>query len=602
MSATIAIEKPDGLTTRETTGDPIERQIIRQRLVAIPNLIEKNVERTAFSLLVREYKDFAIGFVDAEGKVVTQSRYSLPGFVANALGLGVREAIKVIGTENLFTGDIVLVNGYVIGKHLNDVVALTPVRSGDQLIGFFAVLVHWIDVGGRIVGSCFSSESTDIWQEGFQLPTVKLMERGQRVQDVFRILMANSRFPDLLYGDLQAQLGGCFMGRDMVNEIVKTHGAGAVKATVAEMRHDASAAAARAIAALPNGVYRSKSFLDDDGVKHGVALDIEVLVTIEDEHITIDLSGTSSQTPGPVNLSFDGGAVAFARVAAKTLLSPEAPVNEGDFDNIKVIAPEGSFLSARHGAAMGQGGYNGPTVADTVLHALAYALPDKVPAGHHGTYGVHTFTGLDRRGERFLCLDAMSGGWGAFSDRDGPSALRSLTHGDVRDVPVEIQEAMYPYRIVSKRLLNDSGGAGCHRGGLGVEKIYEFPEGTDLRFNINVERIGCPAWGMDGGKDGTPPSVRFVPVSGEERHLRKDDVQIGHGDFLRVVSGGGGGYGSPLERAADEVVRDVIDEYISAETAHKVYGVVLSPEMALDKPATEALRGSMISGENVMRQ
>jgi len=598
MSISAMTKTPVDVSQVQSSDDPIERQIVRQRLVAIPNLIEKNVERTAFSLLVREYKDFAIGFVDGDGKVVTQSRYSLPGFAANALGLGVREAIHVIGADNLHTGDIVLVNGYVIGKHLNDVVALTPVRSGNELIGFFAVLVHWIDVGGRIVGSCFSAESTDIWQEGFQLPTVKLMDGGRRVEDVFRILMANSRFPDLLYGDLQAQLGGCFMGRDMIIEIISDHGVELVKATMTEMRRDASAAAARAIAALPNGAYKSKSFLDDDGVRRGVPLDIEATVTVEDELITIDLSGTSAQTPGPVNLSFDGGAVAFARVAAKTLLSPEAPVNEGDFDRIKVIAPEGSFLSARHGAAMGQGGYNGPTVADTVLHALAKALPQRVPAGHHGTYGVHTFTGLDRSGERFLCLDAMSGGWGAFSDRDGPSALRSLTHGDVRDVPVEIQEAMYPYRIASKRLVENSGGAGRHRGGLGVEKVYQFPESLDLRFNVNVERIGCPAWGLDGGDAGVPPSVKLVRATGERVDLRKDDVQIGPGDCLRVVSGGGGGYSSPLERSPDDVLRDVVEGYITADVARNIYGVVLNPDLALDEQGTTALRSSMQRSEH----
>jgi N-methylhydantoinase B len=585
----------------QSGGDPIERQIVRQRLIAIPNLIEKNVERTAFSLLVREYKDFAIGFVDAKGMLVTQSRYSLPGFVANALGLGVREAIAVLGLDNLNMGDVVLVNGYVLGKHLNDVVALTPVRVSDRLIGFFAVLVHWIDVGGRIVGSCFSAESTDIWQEGFQLPTVKLMERGERRDDVFRILMANTRFPDLLYGDLQAQIGGCFLGRDMVLEIAKDHGVDVVEATMLEMRQDASAAAAKAISSLPKGVYEASSFLDDDGVRRGVPLQVRTAVTVEADSITVDLTGTSDQTSGPVNLSFDGGAVAFARVAAKTLLSPVSPVNEGDFDRVHVVAPPGTFLSAKRGAAMGQGGYNGPTVAETILKALSTVLPDRIPAGHHGTYGVHTFTGKDRSGEKFLCLDAMSGGWGAFADRDGPSALRSLTHGDVRDVPVEIQEAMYTYRILSKKLRQDSGGAGCFRGGLGVEKVYEFPRDDSLRFNINVERTDCPAWGLRGGGDGIPPAVEFSESSSEViKGLRKDDLLISPGDRLRVASGGGGGYGSPFDRSPESVFSDVVDGYVSHEAALEIYGVVISQAGILDISKTQERR-ALLTAEPAMQ-
>lgn len=575
-------------------NDPIERQIVRQRLIAIPNLIEKNVERTAFSLLVQEYKDFAIGFVDADGLLVTQSRYSLPAFVANALGLAAREALAVIGQNNLHTGDVVLVNGYVIGKHLNDVVALTPIRSNEKLIGFFAVLVHWIDVGGRVVGSCFSADATDIWQEGFQLPTVKLMSRGERVEDVFRIILANSRFPDLLAGDLQAQLGGCFMGRNMVGEIIADHGVDVVEAAMQEMRRDASAASARAIAALPKGVYKARSFLDDDGVNRGVPLLIDVVVTIDDNGLTVDLSGISEQALGPVNLSFDGGAVAFARIAAKLLLSPHSPVNEGDFDGIHVIAPEGRFLSARPGAAMGQGGYSGASVADTILSALAGALPDTVPAGHHGTYGVHTFTGVNKAGERFLCLDAMSGGWGAFSQADGPSAFRSMTHGDVRDVPVEIQEAMYPYRIVAKQLVPDSGGAGRQRGGLGVEKVYAFPESKELRFNVNVERIGCPPWGLDGGASGKPPSVELTSVAdGKHRALRKDDIAIGTGDSLRVVSGGGGGYGSPFERDVHLVLADVRDGYVTREAAMRVYGVIVDDNGNIDLKATATTRSTL---------
>jgi N-methylhydantoinase B len=206
------------------TIDPVEFEIIRQRLIAIPDLIEKNIERTAFSLLVQEYKDYAVGFVDAQGNLVTQSRYSLPAFVANALGLGVREALKVYGEDNLEVGDVVIVNGFVLGKHLNDVAALTPVRVGRKLIGFFVVLVHWIDIGGKVMGSCLSTDTTEVWQEGIQFPTMKLISKGERNRDLLRLIAVNSRLPTLLLGDIEAQLGGCLTGRDMVLDVVDEYG------------------------------------------------------------------------------------------------------------------------------------------------------------------------------------------------------------------------------------------------------------------------------------------------------------------------------------------------------------------------------------------
>ena len=187
--------------------DPISLQIIRHELVAIPNQIEKNIERTAFSPLVQEYKDYSVGFVDPDGRLVAQSKGSLPIFVANALGAAVREGISVYGTDGLADGDIVISNtAEVLGQHLNNVAAYTPVRIGEDLVGFFAVLVHWIDVGGAVPGSCGSTTTTDVWQEGVQYPAVKLIERGTRREDIFRMIAVNSRFPKLLLGDLEAQL------------------------------------------------------------------------------------------------------------------------------------------------------------------------------------------------------------------------------------------------------------------------------------------------------------------------------------------------------------------------------------------------------------
>lgn len=405
--------------------DPIELQIIRQRLIAIPNLIEKNIERTAFSLLVQEYKDYAVGFVDASGRLVTQSRYSLPGFVANALGLAVRAGLAVYGEADLHEGDVLIINdAATLGKHLNDVCAFTPIRVDGRLLGFFAVLVHWVDVGGAMPGSCLSPTTTEIFQEGIQYPVMKLFSRGERMRDIFRLIETNTRFPRLVMGDLEAQLGGCRMGHDMVQEILAQHGFDNVVAAMDAMRTDADDNMARALRGVPSGTYAASSFLDGDGIRVGEPIKIDVRVIVEDGTLTVDLSGVNDQVSGPFNSGRDGGAVSVARMAAKFLFSPTAPVNEGDFNRVKVEIPDGKFLSARPDAAYGSAGNTHATVVDTILCAFSHALPDQVPAGHHGIFGTHTITGTSEvTGERFLCLDAMSGGWGAFADADGPGAI-----------------------------------------------------------------------------------------------------------------------------------------------------------------------------------
>jgi N-methylhydantoinase B len=286
--------------------DPISLQIIRHELVAIPNQIEKNIERTAFSPLVQEYKDYSVGFVDPDGRLVAQSKGSLPIFVANALGAAVREGISVYGTDGLADGDIVISNtAEVLGQHLNNVAAYTPVRIGEDVVGFFAVLVHWIDVGGAVPGSCGSTTTTDVWQEGVQYPAVKLIERGTRREDIFRMIAVNSRFPKLLLGDLEAQLGGCVMGRDMLVQVASRHGVPAIRAAIDTMWQDADAAIGRVLEKIPPGIYTAEALLDDDGVRTGTPVRVEARVEIGGGRMKIDLSGmsrsrmVSSSVPGP---------------------------------------------------------------------------------------------------------------------------------------------------------------------------------------------------------------------------------------------------------------------------------------------------------------
>lgn len=575
--------------------DPIELQIIRQRLIAIPNLIEKNIERTAFSLLVQEYKDYAVGFVDARGSLVTQSRFSLPGFVANALGLAVRAGLDVIGEDGMHEGDVFIINdAATLGKHLNDVCAFTPIRVGGKLIGFFAVLVHWVDVGGNMPGSCLSPTTTEIYQEGIQFPVLKLIDRGRRCREIFRLIEINTRFPRLVMGDLEAQLGGCQMGHDLVQEVVAQHGLNEVLAAMDAMHADAARNMERALRDVPHGTYHASSFFDDDGIRVGEPIKVDVKVVVDDSGLTIDLSGVNKQVSGPFNSGREGGAVAVGRMAAKFLFSSATPVNEGDFERVRIEIPDGTFLSAGPDAAYGSAGNTHASVVDTILSAFSGALPDRIPAGHHGIYGTHTITGVNEKtGARFLCLDAMSGGWGAFPDADGPGPYRSTTHGDVRDVPVEIQEALYPYRIEAKQLRPDTGGAGKFRGGLGIEKVYRFLQ--PLTLMNKMDRTRCPPWGLAGGGPARTAGGEVRRASGDVDVLRKGKMEMASDDVVVISSGGGGGHGPAHQRDVARVMRDISEGYVSVEGAERDYGVVLRADGSLDEAATAARRAAMTS-------
>lgn len=572
--------------------DPITAEIIMHGLSAIPNLVDKNITRTAFSVLISEYKDYAVGIVDAQGRLVTQCRGGLPIFVANALCAAVKDGLAIYGRGRLQHGDVVISNhAGTMGQHLNNVVMYTPIRTSDDdggLVGFLAIVAHWIDIGGMTVGSCSSNIATEIFQEGIQFRTVKLFSNGVRSEEMFRVIEYNTRFPRMVLGDIEAQIAGCFSGRDMVLELVERHGAAAVVAAVGIFWDKCEAATREAIRGIPDGVYRASSFLDDDGITPGKRVPINVEVRIAGDNITVDLSGVADQMQGPLNAGFEGGAVAAARIACKYVFSPDEPANEGAFRPIEVVCPPGKFLSAQPPVAMGGSGSAIPTVVDTILRALADALPQTVPAAHHGTYAIHMIYGPRPGGGLFQHMEATIGGWGASAHRDGTGPFRSMAHGDTLEVPAELQEASYPHVVEWARLREDSGGAGRHRGGLGVEKAYRML--VPGRLWVQIERTACPPWGLQGGGAAKTGRLEIHGEGGPPRVLVKDDVPLRAGDRVLICTAGGGGFGDPRGRPVAEVLQDVRRGYVSRDAAEREYGVALNEHMDVDEAATAKLR------------
>ena len=573
--------------------NPITGEIIRHGLLSIPNQIDVNITRTAFSPLIYEYKDYAVGIVDPDGKLICQSTGGIPIFVANALGVAVCDGIKVHGLDGIEPGDVLIANHAATqGQHLNNVVMYTPVYAREGgLFGFMCVLVHWIDVGGMVPGSCLSTTTTDIFQEGIQFRATKLWSRGKPVKDIYRIIEVNTRFPHMAMGDLESQLAGCMLGKAKLEELLEKYGAGSVRSAVELMWDHSEHAARDAIAKIPDGVYEASSFLDNDGIDFDTNIPINVAVHVHGDEMTIDFSGIADQLNGPLNAGRDGGAVTVARIAFKYIATPDEPANDGSFRPVHVRIPDGKFLSAGENAALGMYSSTLPTVVDTILKAMVPVVPDRLAAAHHGTMGIHAFDGRNpKTGELFQNLETIHGGWGASNRRDGPGPFKTINHGDTRDVPVEAVEALYPLRIDYQRFRTDSGGPGKFRGGLGLEKATVALAPGKVRTNI--ERTGCPAWGVLGGQAGTPPISYLERPNGEKKPILKGEYDLRPGDIVRAYSGGGGGFGEPFERAPAAVALDVKRGFVSVAAARERYAVAVNDRFEVDEAATRKLRAA----------
>jgi N-methylhydantoinase B len=451
----------------------------------------------------------------------------------------------------------------------------TPIYAGPQrstLIGFFAINVHWIEIGG------IQTNSTDIFMEGLQLRSIKLWSKGEPIEEVYRIIENNTRMPLELLGDIGAQLAGCLLGRDLTAALADKYGVATFERAV-ELILDQSEAAARAfIRAMPDGVYVTETYLDNDRSGGEEPVPIKIKVIVEGDELTVDYSEIAPQAKGPINSGYFGGGQTIARVAFKYLLGASEMANEGTFRPIKLVLPPGKLVSADPTAPMFMYPTPFPTAIDAIIKALETALPQRVPGGHFGTHSGVRFYGRRTNGSFFDTHDSGHGGWGACATHDGAGPFRTMAHGDTRIIPLELQETLMPFRIEEFSLREDSAGAGKFRGGLGFRKRYRIL--APCKFGSNLDRTKFPPWGVQGGREAAPGRFTIVQAAtGEARAAEKENaLPLEAGDLVCVETGGGGGYGPPSERALELVQRDLDAGYVTAEAAERDYGVKVGPD------------------------
>jgi N-methylhydantoinase B len=568
--------------------DAVTLEVIRNALPAIANEMAADLQRTSYNMMIYEVRDFCTALVDPQGALISQNVGGVSHFVAD-LGVIITDGMKRYGRDGFKPGDIVITNHQAVaGQHLNNVVIYMPYFYQGELLMFAMVRAHWIDVGGMSTGFGAGPGVADPWMEGLQLDQLKIYQAGQLNDTLYRVLKDNIRFPESSLGDMRSQMAACRLAARRVDELFDKYGKATILAAIAQIFDETEQKCRNVVAKLADGTYEAEAFIDDDGIRRDEPVRVHAKVSVDAGRMTIDLSGCSAERRAAINSRTYAG----ARVAYKALTGPLDPVNEGSFRALDVIIPEGNIMMARFPAPMAGWSAIVPTVVDAIVAALAKAKPDKVPAGHHGLLGgAVVFFGVHpKTGRRFVVQSIEGGGWGGRPYEDGESGTVSVCQGDVRNGSIEGIELKCPVLVESRALRRDSGGAGKHRGGLGIDvRVRNLVEG---KWNFEqTRRQKCPPWGLWGGKAGGYGDYLLrLPGDNDFKSMAASHHPVPVKSEVIVRTGGGGGWGDPLERSPALVRNDVIEDFISRNSAEHDYGVVLKDDLTLDEAATERRR------------
>ena len=557
-------------------SDPATVEVVRHGLIAAAGEMMINVKHAAYSPSIHEIQDVCVGLLDDDADILACAP-GLPMFLAD-IGEVVRDGFEVLGRDAFQPGDVYMSNDpFTIGTHVNNIATYSPIFVDGDRVGFAVVRGHMVDMGGTVPGSR-SSRLTEIYQEGLRIRQLQLYAQGEPVAAMHRLIADNTRMPEAVLGDLRAQVAACRTGERRIAAMVKKYGRAAYEESCRLVLDHGERLARAAVERIPDGRYSAEAFLDDDGIAVDVRVPIRVHVEVTGDEMTVDFSDFAEQTEGSINTG-PAGAVAIARHAFKCLTTPHEAPNEGHFRPLKVVAPPGKVVSARPPAACGWWSRTTSTTIDCILRAVSDAIPAAIPAAHFGDIPMCLINGYDLNGRRFVFFEPVPGGHGGRPTEDGVSATVCFHEGDTPDVPVEIQEAILPVLVEESTLDQDSAGPGLHRGGLGYRRTFRLLS-PRASMQLNVDRHWCPPWGLRGGLEARPNSAYIEAVAGgaQELVLKRDGIRLEPGARVILAGGGGGGWGDPLERPTQAVLRDVVAGYVSLEAAERDYGVAVDLE------------------------
>ena len=566
--------------------DPVTLEIVRGKLLAAVDEMGIVIARTSMSPVIYEVLDFACGILDTKAQLIVQTNGIT--LFTGTFSFQLQAMLRKFGGD-MHPGDVYMTNDpFEGGTHTCDVALIRPLFDGGELRAFAIAVAHWSEVGGSVAGS-IAPNATEIYQEGIRFPGVRVCRDDELVTDVVDLIRENVRLPTMCLGDLNAELAAVRIAEVRFQEIEQKYGAGVMDRTFDYILETSEQLSREAVAAMPDGSYKATDLIDGDGISDE-QIPVCVEVRIEGERMTFDFTGTSGQRPGPINCAY-GALHSAVKTVFKSLVDPQGASNEGWFRPVEIICPDGTVFTAQKPAATGWYYEGSAHASELVWKALAEISPDRFSAGSYMSLCATYVYGKDpESGEIFVHIEPAVGGWGATSKRDGTAALIATTDGDTYNYSVELFEAKFPLYVRQYALNTEEGvGAGRYRGGFGAVREFEILADEAITY-ASFGHTGEPPWGL---KRGAVGSCNFMEIeSGDQiqRVARIPYHALKSGDRLRVVTGGGGGYGDAFERPAQEVLEDLRNDYITPKTARDKYGVALTPDGAVDEAATEALR------------
>ncbi|SFO40534.1 N-methylhydantoinase B [Roseovarius lutimaris] len=558
--------------------DQVTLDILWARLIATTNDQAAALMRSSFTSIVRDAADLAAGVFDRRGRMIAQAVTGTPGHI-NSMASGMIHMLNKFPADSLRPGDVIVTNDpWFTASQLNDITIATPVFKNGRCIALFANCCHALDIGGRGL----SADSRSVFEEGIQIPIMKLMDQGKPVEPLWDIIKQNVRTPDEVVGDLHCQIVGNEQGAKQLLQFLDEFDLDDIEELSDEIINRSERAMRARIAMLPDGEYPYQLTVDgfDD------PLVIKAKLIVDGDHLTVDFTGSPGQVPLGVNVTLNY-TTAYTNYGVKCALAGDIPNNEGSFLPLTVTAPEGTLLNAAFPAAVGGRHLVGHFLPSVVMGALADAMPDNVMApGFDGLWDTH-IAGVERgSGRHFSYTWFSAGGTGAMKGKDGMSA--TAYPSGIAGVPAETIETLAPLVVLQRSLRVDSGGPGESRGGLGQTMEIEVLTDEDYLFSGLYERTKHPAPGLHGGAPGKTGALR----TNNGADLKPKITTMLSADTVTILEmPGGGGFGSAYCRDATLVLEDVMDGYVSVEQARTAYGVVIDPEtMTLDAALTQKQR------------
>jgi N-methylhydantoinase B len=563
--------------------DPITLEILWKRLVSIVDESDASVIRTAFSSLLRDAHDYTCMFTDSRGQELVQGTLCTPG-MAGAMALGMKKIVNSIPLEDYNDGDVFIINDpWLLAGHLNDVCVWSPIFFKGRPVAFTACIFHHTDIGGRT-----ASDNRDVYAEGLYIPLTKLYDAGKLNKGLVNMIRWNVRTATEFDGDIRSQVAANHVCSQKIIEMMEDEGLSTLDDLADEIIDRTEISMRAAIEKIKDGIYAHEGIIEGAGNKPDIP--IKLSVRVDGSKIHVDFDGTSKQVDWGVNVVYNF-TYAYVFMAIKSAFDPGVPINEGAIRPITMTAPKGSIVNCKFPAAVAARMVVGHFMTEMVFKALAKAAPDNIIAGSGGTPAqTNIFHGSFANGKPWHTMIIRGGGMGASSKFDGHHCAIFPANG--ANTPVEILESDTTMIVESRGLVQDSGGPGRQRGGIGRQMIIRSPEDGEnspgtTSIAVQAGRYIYPPEGIFGGKDGSKAKFLKNNENADPSGLTFCDP----GDRISFISAGGGGYGDPFEREPKAVERDVQYGYVSIERAKKDYGVIIDPgSLKVDLDATKALR------------